>query len=203
MPMLADLDDPPRSRLSGFVIGALLGLPVVAVIAWLVLPPLMGAVLGGAEDFDERLRREDAYMQAVCGEIFDIKRDEALCGCVWAAEFPALDCQHRFRRWRLDRAHETCADESARAQALSYCSCVDVVALRVNTTAAEAAAAAGIDPASNPADPANDPIVAAIRPELANYDNCLALDDALAAPPIESLKAPRNASAIPAAADAE
>ena len=202
--MLADLDDPPRSRLSGFVIGALLGLPVVVGIAWLVLPPLMGAVLGGAEDFDERLRREDAYMQGVCGEIFDIKRDEALCGCVWAAEFPALDCQHRFRRWRLERAHETCAGESARAQALSYCSCVDVIAERVRATATEAAAAAGIDLATQkPADPANDPIAAAIRPELAKFDNCLALDDVLEPPPLESLRAPGSASATPAAADAE
>jgi len=203
MPMLADIDDPPRSRLSGFAIGALLGLPVVAVIAWVVLPPLMGAVLGGAEDFDERLRREDAYMQAVCGEIFDIRRDEALCGCVWVAEFPALDCQHRFRRWRLERAHETCTDESARAQSLSYCSCVDVVAERVSATTAEATAAAGLDPGSKPTDPANDPIVAAIHPELLKFDNCLALDDAFAVPPVESLTAPRSASATPAAAGAE
>lgn len=201
--MLADIDDPPRSRLSGFAVGALLGLPVVAAIAWLVLPPLMGAILGSAEDFDERLRREDAYMQAVCGEIFDIKRDEALCGCVWAVEFPALDCQHRFRRWRLERAHETCTDESARTTSLSYCSCIDVVAERVSATAAAAAAAAGIDPGTKPADPANDPIVTAIHPELLKFDNCLALDDALSVPPLESLTAPRSASATPAARDAE
>jgi len=189
MPMLADIDDPPRSRLSGFLTGALIGLPVVGLIAWLILPSLQGAILGGARDFDDRLRKEDAYMQGVCGEAFEIKRDDALCGCVWVAEFPSLDCQHRFQRWRLDRAHETCADETARKGALSYCSCVDVVAERVEAAATEAAK--GLDPVAlkeqQEKDPANDPIAEAIRPELVKFENCLALEDVMEPPPLESL----------------
>ncbi len=190
MPMLADLDDPPRSRLSGFLTGALLGLPVVALIAWLILPPLMGAILGGAKDFDDQLREQDTYMQGVCGEAMDVKRDEALCGCVWVAEFPSLDCQHRFLRWRLDRATESCADETARKESLSYCSCVDVVAERVKKAAEDAAEAAGIDPAATPKDPANDPVAEAIRPDLSKFDNCIALEGAIPPPPLESLMTP-------------
>jgi len=190
MPMLADLDDPPRSRLSGFLAGALLGLPVVGLIAWLLLPPLMGAILGGAKDFDDRLRQEDAYMQGVCGDALDVTRDEALCGCVWVAEFPSLDCQHRFLRWRLERSTEACADESARRESLSYCSCVDVVAERVEQAAKIAGEAAGIDPAASPEDPANDPIAEAIRPALSKFDNCLALEGAIQPPSLESLMTP-------------
>ncbi|MCA9661848.1 MAG: hypothetical protein KC486_26145 [Myxococcales bacterium] len=187
MPMLADLDDPPRSRLPGFLTGAAIGLPFVGLIAWLILPGLTGAVLGGAQDFDERLRKEDAYMDAVCGEAFDIKRDERLCGCVWVAEFPSLDCQHRFLRWRIDRAVESCADEATRKGALSFCSCVDVVSERVAEAEAAAAATAGVDPAAAPKDPASDPVGDASRPELTKFENCLGLDDALEPPAIETL----------------
>ena len=190
MPMLADLDDPPRSRLSGFLSGALLGLPVVALIAWLILPPLMGAILGGAKDFDDRLREEDAYMQGVCGEAINVKRDEALCGCVLVAEFPSLDCRHRFLRWQLDRATEACADESARKEALSYCSCAEVVAERVDEAAKVAGEAAGVDPAASPEDPANDPIAEAIQPALSKFDNCLALEGAIPPPSLEQLMSP-------------
>ena len=189
MPMLADIDDPPRSRMAGFLTGALLGLPVVGLIAWLLLPPLMGAILGGAKDFDDRLRKQDAYMQAVCAEAFEMKRDEALCGCVWAAEFPSLDCQHRWQRWRLDRAAETCADGAARAGALSYCSCVEVIAERVDEAAKSAGVAAGVDPYAVPEDPANDPVGEAIRPELVKLDNCLGLEDVFEPPTLEELGA--------------
>ncbi|MEZ4380242.1 MAG: hypothetical protein R3A79_02765 [Nannocystaceae bacterium] len=187
MPMLADLDDPPRSRLAGFLAGAALGVPVVALIAWLILPGLSGAVLGGASDFDERLRKEDAYMDAVCSEAFDIKRDERLCGCVWVAEFPSLDCQHRFLRWRIDRALESCGDDATRKGALSFCSCVDVISERVAEVEGAAATEAGVDPAVAPKDPASDPVADASRPELTKFENCLALDDALEPPPLATL----------------
>ena len=46
--MLADLDDPPRSRTRDLLFGALAGLPVVGVIAWFLLPSLAGMIQGNA-----------------------------------------------------------------------------------------------------------------------------------------------------------
>jgi len=131
MPMLADLDHPPRPRSRDLLIGVLCGLPVVALLAWLLLPSLMHSVLGSAGDYDQRLRAEDAYMQAVCGQTFDPARDEALCSCVLAVEYPALDCRQPFLRWSLDRHHDRCAQPGVRKSALSFCSCIDTLAGRI------------------------------------------------------------------------
>lgn len=131
MPMLADLDHPPRSRTRDLLIGALCGLPLVAVLAWLLLPSLMQSVLGSAGDYDQRLRAEDSYMQGVCSQAFDMARDEQLCTCVLAVEFPALDCRQPFLRWSLDRHHERCADPGVRKPSLTFCSCIDTLAERV------------------------------------------------------------------------
>ena len=137
MPMLADLDHPPRSRTRDLLLGALFGLPVVGLLAWLLLPSLMASVLGSAGDYDVRLRAEDAYMQAVCSQAFDLERDEKLCECVLAVEYPALDCRQPFLKWSLDRHHAACAAPEVRKPALTFCSCIDTLA--ENIAKAEAA----------------------------------------------------------------
>ena len=114
------------------LLGILGGLPVVGLILWLLLPSLVGSVLGSAGDYDQRLRAEDAYMQAVCSQAFDLDRDEQLCSCVLAVEYPALDCRQPFLRWSLDRHHVSCAEPEARKPSLTFCSCIDTLAERVS-----------------------------------------------------------------------
>ena len=145
MPMLADLDHPPRSRGRDLLIGVLGGLPVAAVIVWLLLPSLMASVLGSAGDYDQRLRAEDAYMQAVCSEALVLERDEQLCECVLAVEFPALDCRQPFLRWSLDQHHARCAEPEVRKPSLTFCSCIDTLAERISKAeAADESASAEI-----------------------------------------------------------
>jgi hypothetical protein len=128
MPMLADLDHPSASRTRDLLIGALCGLPVVGAAGVAAAPQPHGSVLGSAGDYDQRLRAEDAYMQAVCSQAFDLARDEQLCECVLAVEFPALDCRQPFLRWSLDRHHERCAEPEVRKPSLTFCSCIDTLA---------------------------------------------------------------------------
>jgi hypothetical protein len=165
MPMLADLDDPPKSRWPGMLLGLALALPLVgAFVVWL-LPMLVGAILGGAESIDERLRLEDGYMTAVCTTVLDVERDQALCGCVLGTEFPSLDCQAPFLAWSVERQAEHCAVPDNHAAALSFCSCVDVIT--------EKMAAA----------PDRDAAVL----EAQAYRNCQALPDAVYLPDVEAL----------------
>lgn len=137
MPMLADLDHPPRSRTRDMLVGAVCGLPVVALLAWSLLPSLMASVRGGAGEYDQRLRAEDAYMQAVCNQALELGRDEQLCECVLAVEYPALDCRQPFLRWSLDRHHASCADPEVRKPSLTFCSCIDTLADRIREAEAE------------------------------------------------------------------
>lgn len=169
MPMLADLDDPPRSRLPGLVVGVVVAAPVVALIAWLLLPPLIGAMVGSAKDFDARLRQEDGYMQGLCAEAMQPARDAKLCQCVWAVEFPSLDCHGPFLRWSLDRHRDGCADEDTARQARSFCACVEVIDGRVREAEADPARAEEA------------------RQEVLKLENCFRLEDALVLPPLEAL----------------
>lgn len=166
--MLADIDDPPRSRLPGLLLGLALAVPVVAVFVGWLIPTFVGAVLGGAADFDSRLRARDAYMQAVCSQALDPIRDEKLCGCVLAVEFPALDCQANFRHWAVARQTEACSDPAVQKASLSYCTCVAAIG--------EAIAAA----------PEGERDAAA-----QGYDRCETLPDAFQLPPVESLVSTR------------
>ena len=169
MPMLADLDQPVRSRTRDLLIGALCGLPLVALLAWLLLPSLMSSMLGSAGDYDQRLRAEDAYMQAVCSQTFDLARDEQLCTCVLAVEFPALDCRQPFLRWSLERHHGRCVDAEVRKASLSFCSCIDTLAGRI----AEAELAGG-----------------SIGADLQRVGKCLELPDAFTLPELTELAPP-------------
>lgn len=142
MPMLADLDDPPRSRSRDLALGFLVGLPVVGLVLWLFVPWLFGVVTTNATSYDQRLRAEDAYMKTLCSEAMVLPRDEDLCKCVLAIEVPSLDCRAPFLRWSLARHHEACADAEARRGALSFCSCVDTIAQRSAAAETPEAAAA-------------------------------------------------------------
>lgn len=131
MPTLADLDDPPASRAPGLVLGFVVGLALTAVLVLWLLPSVVGIVLGGARDLDEKLGEQDAFMQAVCTEALVLERDETLCQCVLATEDPALDCQDPWRRWLLVQQGARCAEEATREEARSYCACVETVAASV------------------------------------------------------------------------
>lgn len=165
MPMLADLDDPPRSRRRDLLLGALFGLPVVALIAWFLLPGLAGMIQGNAASYDVRLRAEDAYMQTLCGEAMVLPRDEELCQCALAVEFPSLDCRAPFLAWSLQRHHEACADPDTRRASLTFCTCVDTVDQR----------------ASKAPDPA------AARAEAQRVGKCIELPDAFPLPEVAAL----------------
>jgi len=136
---------------------------VIILVAWFI-PTLVQAVLGGAEGVDDRLKLEAQYMSAVCSEGLDVQRDEAMCGCVLATEFPALDCQGQFQTWSVERQVEYCGDEGPREAALSFCSCVDAVSEAIaEAPPQERGATAG------------------------KYRNCQALPDAVFLPTIEQL----------------
>ena len=164
MPFLADIEDPPRSRVPGMIWGLVVAAPVAAILLVWFIPTLVQAVLGGAEGVDQRLAMENQYMTAVCGEAMDVDRDEGLCKCVLATEYPSLDCQAPFLTWSVERQIEQCSDEAARKEALSFCTCVDTVAEAM---------------ASAPAEERDK--------EAQAYRNCQALPDAVYLPTVDQL----------------
>lgn len=168
MPMLADLVDPPRSRTRDLVFGFLVGLPIVGLIAWFLLPGLFGMILGNASNYDQRLRAEDGYMQALCTEALVLERDEELCKCALAVEFPSLDCRQPFLKWSLDRHQVTCKDAEVHRRSLTFCTCIETVAER-------AAQAADAD---------------AARVEVQRAGKCLELPDAFPLPEVATLAPP-------------
>jgi hypothetical protein len=174
MPMMADLDDPPQSRARGILIGIAVGLPFVAAIGLWLLPALHAQLVGGAEEFDARLRQEDAYMHGLCSDALVVERDERLCGCALAAEFPSLDCRAQFTAWSLERQREQCADEELRAGAVSFCACVEALEEMRERTEDEAQA----------------------RQVVQRYARCAELEDAMYLPTIEQL-APADANQTP------
>lgn len=165
MPMLADIDDPPRSRTPGMLVGLLVAAPIAAVFVLWVVPNLIAAVLGGAQNFDSRLAEEKAYMDEVCTVAMEIPRDEELCECVLATQYAALDCQPPFLEWEVARQQEYCATPENKKASLSFCSCVEAIA--------ENMAAA--------------PSPAEAERAAQNFRNCQAIDDAVPLPTIEQL----------------
>ena len=162
VPFLADIDDPPPSRVPGLIFGAIIALPVVGAIAFFLIPLGIGAILGGASDLDERLRANDAYMRELCGVAYVQDRDETLCDCVWMMEFPALDCGARLNVWSVQQQTAACeADFDAH---LSYCTCIEAVDEKIAAASEEE-----------------------LYSEAAAYERCELLDDAIPLPSIESL----------------
>jgi hypothetical protein len=135
MPMLADIDDPPARRVSHLAVGLLIAAAVAAVVIGWLFPWLSASVLGGARDFDQRARAQDAYMKTLCATAFDLDRDGDLCACVLAVDHPALDCQLPLRRWALARQAERCGDDAVATGHPEYCECVLEVANAVHTAA--------------------------------------------------------------------
>jgi hypothetical protein len=167
VPFLADIDNPPASRGRDLLLGLVVAVPVVGGLFGWLIPTFAGAILAGANNLDDTLRQQDQYMQRVCG-MPELPRDEALCACVFAVEFPALDCQDQFRPWLAARAGEQCVDPTTQRDRTSFCVCAEVVAQDM------AAATAADDPAS-------------ARNAGQGMDRCLALPDAL---PLEDVYRP-------------
>lgn len=163
MPMLADIDDPRPSRVRGFLFGALIAVPIGLGLYWVATTWLPGLILGNAVEYDERLRQEDAYMQGVCANL-QLPRDESLCECVLAVEYPSLDCRLPFMHWSLERMTETCADEATFGEALKFCSCVRALDEQLS----------GLAPDTKEA-----------RKTVQSYEGCTELDDALYLPALE------------------
>jgi hypothetical protein len=166
--ILAHLDDPPRPRTRGLVVGTLLALPIAGLFVFWVIPTLVDAVMGGARDHDSRLRAEDAYMKALCGgEGFDVDRDSTLCGCVLGTDYPSLDCQFSFKHWTVERQGEYCSVPEQHERSLIFCSCVEAVAAKV---------AAAEEPHDRDT-------------EVVAYERCMQLPDAAFLPTLEQLVA--------------
>lgn len=164
MRFLADVEQPPRSRLPGLIVGFVVAIPLVGmVVGWLV-PAAIGAILGGAQELDARLRATDAYLTELCSGAMEPGRDEELCGCVLAVEFPSLDCRAAFNEWAIAQQSAACTVEETRQASLSYCTCVETVAERT----------AAIEDAGER------------RREAATYENCESLEDAVPLPPVET-----------------
>ena len=130
MSIVVDMERPDRGRRTrDLIVGGLLAAPIAAVLGIWAIPALVHAVIGGARDFDSRLREQDRYMQELCmGPAMDPARDEALCGCVLAVEYPSLDCQHRFQAWLVTQQSVRCGDAGTHESNLAFCTCVGVLA---------------------------------------------------------------------------
>lgn len=123
--MLADLEDPPKSRLKGFLIGIAIATPVALLFFGYVLPTLYGMIMGGAASADERIEMESAYMRGVCQQAMVLPRDKALCECALASEVPGIDCRFVFDAWTMLRQAEQCESKETFDSAITFCSCVN------------------------------------------------------------------------------
>ncbi len=168
MTLIDEIDNPPRPRTKDLLWGLVFGVPLIAAFAYFALPGLIATVLGEASDFDERLRQEDAYMQAVCTVGFNLDRDEDLCNCALAIDYPSLDCRQPFLRWSLDRHVETCSDEQTHKQALTFCSCIE-----------------SVHGAIVPAEEAGDEV--AVRQSIQAVGRCIELEDGVPLPGLDAL----------------
>jgi hypothetical protein len=166
---MADIEDPPKPRWRGILLGLLVSAPLGLGLAFGFLPTLYGQVMGGIGAFDTQLRIDDEYMKTLCLDALDVDRDESLCGCAIPAEFPSLDCQSHFSSWMLFEQHRRCAREDTRRDAVGFCACVDTLATQVAN-----------------ANDANDTKAARIAAQ--RYRACAGLKDALERPSIESLR---------------
>jgi hypothetical protein len=167
VPTLADLDDPRPSRARPLLLAALVVAPLTAGTGYVLLPTMRASIVGGAAEFDDRLRLEDSYLEQICAEAMDLERDESLCKCVLAMEFPSLDCRGPFLAWSLDRMVEACSAEATHEASLSFCSCVDAVDEQREAAPDEAEG----------------------RRAAQRYERCTELDDALYLPTVEVLAA--------------
>jgi hypothetical protein len=104
-------------------------------------------------------------MQAVCSDL-EIPRDEELCECVLAVEYPSLDCRLPFMHWSVQRMTEQCSDPATFDGALAFCSCVQTIASDL----------AALEPDSKEA-----------RQKVQDYAGCTELEGALYLPQLDAL----------------
>lgn len=123
--MMADIDDPPKSRVKGFLIGVAIAAPIALLFFGYVLPTLYSMIVGGAASADKRIAMESNYMRAVCDQAMVLPRDKSLCECALASEEPGVDCRFVFDAWTLLRQAEQCKSPENFDQALAFCSCVN------------------------------------------------------------------------------
>lgn len=174
--MLADLDDPPKSRWKGIVVGVMIAAPLTFLFGSTVLPPMWQAIVGSSRELDERFAVEANYLNLVCTDAVVLERDENMCACVLGSELPSIDCRPRINAWMLARQVETCALDGAEEAALSFCTCVNAVhglleELNEQTDSDSDAAAA----------------LTARREITSRFENCVELEDVLALPELADL----------------
>ena len=107
--------------------------PLGLGLAFLFLPSLYGQIMGGVGAFDAQLRVDDDYMKTLCVEALDVDRDEQLCSCATAAEFPSLDCQIQFSMWRTLEHARRCKDDKIAQASVGFCACVTTLAERIES----------------------------------------------------------------------
>lgn len=166
MPTLADLDHPRPSRLPGILIGVAIALPLAGAFVYFAVGVIPNLILGSAVEFDDRLRQEDAYMQSLCWDYMQLPRDEQLCECVMAVEYPSLDCRSPFMAWSIDRMTEQCSDPATFDGALAFCSCVQTIAAELAKL---------------------EPDTAQARQKVQDYAGCTELEPALFLPALDGL----------------
>lgn len=172
--MLADLDDPPKSRTRGVLIGVLIAVPFTILFGATVLPPAWQAIVGSSRELDARFAVEAAYLKAVCNDAVVIERDEWMCGCVLGSEMPSRDCRPRINDWMLARQVENCAIDGAEEIALSFCTCVNAVQEQI--------AALATQKFEN-----EESAMKARRQVTSRFENCAELQDVLALPDLADL----------------
>lgn len=165
MPFLADIDQAPDPRGRRLLVGVAIAVPVCLLLGWLVLPRLRAALMSAAADHDRLARERDAFMGEICGPGMKLSRDEKLCGCVLATEYPGLDCLDRFSQWLTDQQGARCDEPATFDTAPGYCSCV--LAVREDSAALD-------DEAQ-------------LRARGSAFPRCAALPDALGLPELQSL----------------
>lgn len=116
-------DERPPTRWQGLVLGLALALPLAVIVFGVLVPRLVGTILGGAHDLDEQLQRRSAYISVVCN---GSNPPTELCGCASQVAFASLQCRTTFYRWALEQHHQQCAFAGS-GHAVAFCACIDQI----------------------------------------------------------------------------
>jgi hypothetical protein len=128
LPAPGRLPHAETSRVGGLLLGGAVAAALVVAVMF-SSGRMTGIVLGGADDFDQRMSQRDRYLSNMCGTA--PVGGEDLCACVHAAEDPARDCTAPYHAWAVSMQADRCRDAQLRSEAEAYCDCVDEVARAV------------------------------------------------------------------------